>query len=279
MSTYIEKLRAELVAAAEREASRRVPARHRPRHGLLALAVAAAAVVVLAVVVGRSLLAQESRPASPASPAPIPQPGQLPGRPLYGGSLEGGVRYRSLNLRTPVSFVPGDDHWFVPDTSSMFFLFIERREPGEKPGGAYEDRLGGVGVGDAPTSLYDPDRPGRHEVAVHGNLARFLDRFPEVETSAPRPTQVAGLDGYSFRVRVDVRTRDHIDRECMRHFDRPCVRLGPDFWAIDGARELFSVLDGPRGPFAVTVEGLDAGRFERLMGPAEELLSTLRIGR
>jgi hypothetical protein len=228
------------------------------------------------VVVGRSLLTEESRPVGPAaSPAPREDG---PGKPLYGGSLEGGVRYHSLNLRPGVSFIPGDDNWFVDDTSNMFFLFVQRREPGEKPGSAYEDVLGGVGLGTVPTTLYDPDRPGRHEVPVQGNFGRFLDRFPDVETTAPRPTQVAGLDGYAFDLRVEMRNRDNLDRECSRHFSRPCVKVGPDFSALDGARHHVAVLNSTRGPFAVTIEGLGEGRFERLEGPANELISTLRIG-
>jgi hypothetical protein len=114
---------------------------------------------------------------------------------------------------------------------------------------------------------------------VHGNLARFLDRFPEVETSAPRPTQVAGLDGYSFDLRVDMRGREHLDRECSRLFHRPCLKLGPDFSLLDGARQHVAILNSTRGPFSVTIEGLDGQRFERIQDPAKELLSTLRIGR
>jgi len=277
MSSYIDDLRAELVAAAERQSARRVPGGPRPRRATVALAFAAAAVVVLAVVAGRSLLSDDATPVRPAAPAPSPQTGQLSGKPLYGGSLEGGVRYRSLTLRTGVSFVPNDDNWFVDDTSNLFFLFLQRREPGERPGSAYEDVLGGVGFGDAPTTLYDPRRPGRHEVGVHGNLARFLKPHPDLVVSEPRPTRVAGRDGYTFVVRADVRTRDHLDRKCMLRLDRPCVAMGPDFGLADGERLRFSIVDSNRGPFAVVVDGLDAKRFARLADPAKELLSTLRI--
>jgi hypothetical protein len=118
MTDFRDTLRAELVAAAGRP----VPRRHalpRPvlvRGVALAAAVAAVAIAVLVVPWGAD-----------RTPAPGLQP-TLPGRPLFGGSLDDGVRYATRALRPPISLRAVGPYWFVYDATSTTTLVLQRRE-------------------------------------------------------------------------------------------------------------------------------------------------------
>jgi hypothetical protein len=120
MTDFRDTLRAELVAAAARPLPRRRLLPERPvliRGGLIA---AAAAAAVLAIFV------------LPWSAEKTPQPAQrttpLVGQPLFGGSLDEGVRYATRALRPQISLRANDGRWWVYDAQSDTTLVLQRRE-------------------------------------------------------------------------------------------------------------------------------------------------------
>jgi hypothetical protein len=271
--SYVDDLRAELVAAAARQGEQGIPrpARRRPLIALGAGALAAAAVVV---VLGIST-GSDVAPPRPVAPAGAPKP---EGKPLYGGSLEAGVRYRTLEFRPPLSFVATDGDWFVSQAVELTELFIERRERGVKPGSGDDVVRGGVGFGWMPVALYDPTREARHEIPVPEDLAGWLDAHPDISATKARPTRLAGLEGTTFDVHVDMRSLEHQDRSCFVQNRRRCVALGPNVTLPDGLREHVTILETTRGPLLISVESLDAEGLRLLEDPAKELLDTLRVG-
>jgi hypothetical protein len=130
MTDFRDTLRAELVAAAGRPLPRRSLLPERPvllRGGLLAAAAAAALLAIFVLPWGAE-----------RTPEPAQRTADLPGRPLFGGSLEAGARYRTRALVPPVSLRADGGQWFVPDATSPTTLVLQRREgvagqgPGEK---------------------------------------------------------------------------------------------------------------------------------------------------
>jgi hypothetical protein len=119
MTDFRDALRAELVAAAARPVPRRTlpPRPVLLRGAALALAAAAAAVAIFVLPWRAERAAQ-----------PTLQPTELPGRPLFGGSLEDGVRYRTRALHPAISFRAIGSHWFAYDASSPRGLLLQRRE-------------------------------------------------------------------------------------------------------------------------------------------------------
>jgi hypothetical protein len=120
MTDFRDTLRAELVAAAARPVPSRTLLPVRPvllRGGLLAAAAAAAALVIFVLPWGAE-----------RAPEPAQRTTALPGRPLFGGSLEAGVRYRTRALVPPISLRADGSQWFVYDATSPTTLVLQRRE-------------------------------------------------------------------------------------------------------------------------------------------------------
>jgi hypothetical protein len=120
MTDFRDALRAELVAAAARPLPRRRTRPSRPvllRGAGLALAAAAAAVAIFVLPWGAT-----------RAPEPALRPTALPGQPLFGGSLEHGVRYRTRALHPTISLRAVGPQWFVYDATSPTTLVLQRRE-------------------------------------------------------------------------------------------------------------------------------------------------------
>jgi hypothetical protein len=120
MTDFRDALRAELVAAAARPVPRR-PALTLPRLPLRRIAVVA---VVAAAVVAAIVVAPWS---GRHTPTPAEHQG-LPGQPLFGGSLEPGVRYHTRALRPEISFRTSGNQWFVYAATSPTALVLQRRQ-------------------------------------------------------------------------------------------------------------------------------------------------------
>jgi hypothetical protein len=185
MTDFRDVLRAELVAAAERPLPRRT-APSRPvllRSAGLAIAAAAAALAIFVLPWGAE-----------HGPAPALQP-SLPGNPLFGGSLEDGVRYRTRALQPPISFRASDPHWFVYSASSDTTLVLQRRQ-----GGA------GTGTGEKPPLRF----------LMFFRLARVFD--PATGDAGPAPRDLVGWLRSNPNLGITSVTRTRV-------FHRPATRL------------------------------------------------------
>ncbi len=104
--SYVEQLREELVAAAAREQAhtrRRVQLPPLRPMALATAGLALTAILVIAIAGGLSTdRACDERPVKPPA---------LEGRPLFGGTLFPGERYRTREFAPPLSFVVTDDNW------------------------------------------------------------------------------------------------------------------------------------------------------------------------
>ena len=92
----------------------------------------AAALVLIAIVVFAASTGVKTTPA----PAPTP----TPDHPLFSGSLEPGVRYRTRAFVPPLSFMVGDTEWLALDATRSDRLMLERRIRTDKPGSELPSR-------------------------------------------------------------------------------------------------------------------------------------------
>jgi hypothetical protein len=279
-SQYVQALREQLVEAAAREAA---PSRRRlvlptlPLRPLLAGVAFAAALVVALLVV-------------PTLGGPEPQPGgdggQLAGRRLFGGSLEPDVRYAALGLRPQVSFRVGDDAWLAHDNELPAALFLERRR-GLRGGGPQLPSRSAVVIGRIPT-VSDP--ASGHEIPAPRDLLGWLAAHPDLRAGRAGSTTVAGrparfLDTtavFTAPVRRDLvceRIFGQFNRDPQRPL-RACTRLAQGVAMPRGMRTRWIVV-GRTGskPLVISVEGYGQRAFDEVLGPAQVIVHSLRIGR
>jgi hypothetical protein len=231
----------------------------RVRRDQLVLGAAAAALLVAIVV-----FAASSGVKNPQAP-PTPQPTPASERPLFGGSLEPGVRYQTRAFAPPLSFVVGDTEWIVNDATGTDTLTLERRFRRNQPG----SELPATGfvtfwrlnvVTDAPT--------------VHG----FLRRNSDLRVGPATPAQVAGIEGETFRVTVRF-THPANPAAACRPLLIECTRVPPNRFFPNGARlHFFALPMDSGGPLVIDVLGRTQRDLDRLEAPAAEVLRTLRIG-
>jgi hypothetical protein len=185
MTDFRDVLRAELVAAAERPLPRRTtPSRPVLLRGAgLAIAAAAAALAIFVLPWGAE-----------HTPAPALQPA-LPGNPLFGGSLEDGVRYRTRALQPPISLRAVGSYWFVYDATSPTTLVLQRREG-----------VAGKGTGEKPPLLF----------LMFFRMPAVFD--PTTGDARPAPRDLVGWMRSNPNLGITSVTRTRV-------FDRPATRL------------------------------------------------------
>src|SRR5215213_2552100 len=94
--------------------------------------------------------------------APRPTPTPAPDRPLFGGSLEPGVRYRTRTFFPTLSFVVADTEWMADASPGK--VVLQRRIRTDSPGSELPPR----------SSLsFRPTRPGRP--TLHERMQRRPD--------------------------------------------------------------------------------------------------------
>ena len=122
MSDFVTALREELVEAAERERTRRLPRVHPPKPRLV-LAVAAAAAMALILLLAAGAL--NTRVTDDERPATEPTP---EARDLFGGTLQPGVVYRTRAFVPTLTFEVADRDWQVGDTTQPDVLILDHGE-------------------------------------------------------------------------------------------------------------------------------------------------------
>jgi hypothetical protein len=255
-------LRAELVAAAARPAPARRARPSLPRVGWIATAAVAAAAAVLAVVVlGRH-----------QAPAPHPaKRAQLPGRPLFGGSLERGVRYRSRALVPAVSFVAGGLPWAASEAGRPDILALTSGPAGYQP--KLHPPLYFLDFVRIPRVL---DPASGAAARVPADLAAWLRAHPDLRAGASRRVTVAGLPATQLDFTV-VRRPARQDPYCREHFRLRCTALAPNLSLIAGARARALVVRSGPEPLVVVQSAVGPARFDRLLTGAAPVLDSLRI--
>jgi hypothetical protein len=273
MTDFRDALRAELVAAAARPLPRRhaLPRPALVRGAALAAAVAAVAIVVLVVPWGAD-----------RAPAPALQP-SLPGRPLFGGSLEGGVRYRTRALHPPISLRAVRPYWFVYDATSQTSLVLQRRE-GEA----------GKGTGEKPPVLFlaflrlpqllDPATGEIHPAP--GDLVGALRANPDLGITQATRTTLFGRPAtrLSFHVpRQPERTTPDCPFAKVTVDTEPpnvatCMAVAPNAQLPANSTGYLIVPDGAN-PLVVTEVSLVPSRTAQIARESAPVLDSVLIGR
>jgi hypothetical protein len=269
--SFVPGLRDELVAAAEREQTRRLPRFVLPSQRTL-LAAAAAAALALIVALAAASLSTAPRESVPADPEPTPD-----ARPLFGGTLTPDVPYTTRAFVPALSFTVADDEWYAGETELPDALVLERRprlEPGE-----FQRPVGGLAF-DRITEVHDPRVRGADasRVAAPGDLLDWLRRHPDLRVSRPEPTTIANVPGETVDVEVDFTRPAHGDPFCRQRYLRRCTLLAPGLSFFDGTRLRVTVLATEPQPLVVTVIGINQRALATVEKAAAPVLDSLRIG-
>jgi hypothetical protein len=268
VSGFREALREELVAAAGRP----LPERPLPPRAVLVragLAAAALVVVVLAVFV-----LPWGAERAPTRQAAVLQPAGVNGQPLFSGSLQERVRYRTRELVPAVSFLATGAQWLADDTESPTDVVLSVGSRRFHPPRLHPALLT-VTLGRLP-QVVDP-RTNAVLPAPH-DLVGWLRAHPDLRAGPPVRVQLAGRPAS----RVDFSVAAHPRREdpfCRRRFQVRCTQLAPNASVrARSAGRLFVVPARP-DPLVVAVVSSDPRRLPALIRRSAPLLASLRIGR
>jgi hypothetical protein len=266
MSDFREALRSELVAAAGRPLPRRqLP----PRPVLLragALAVAAVAVALAIFVLPWG--------AQHAPPEPAVQPPGVTGQPLFGGTLEPGVRYASRHLVPTVSFVASGLPWMAGGTQSPLLLQLIASGKGFQMPKLNRPALS-LSFARLP-QVVDPKTD--NVLPAPKDLVGWLRAHPDLRAGTPARVTLAGRAA----TRLDFTVVAHPSREdpfCRSRFQFSCALLGPDASIKAGSAVRLFVVPGRPDPLLVSLISSDPSQLGRLIKGSESLLASLRIGR
>jgi hypothetical protein len=274
MSDFRDTLRAELVAAAARPVPRRSLRTARPvllRGGLLAAAAAAAALAIFVLPWGAE-----------RAPEPAQRTVDLPGRPLFGGSLEDGVRYRTRALVPPISLRAVGPYWFVYDATSPTTLVLQRRAGNaaagqEKPPVTFLMffTLGSVTAPDTGDLIPVPE-----------DLIGWLRANPNLGVTKVTRTRLHGRPA----TRVAFHIPQHPERiEPNCPFGKvtvdteppslaECAAIAPSVTAPAGSAGYLIVPDGPE-PLVVGELALVPSQLRQIVRDSKPVLDSVLIGR
>jgi hypothetical protein len=215
--------------------------------------------VAAAVLVAIVALAAASGGVKRVTVTPTPAPAERGDRPLFGGSLEPRVRYRTRAFVPELSFAVADGEWIVPDATQPDRLLLVRRIRSGAPGGERDPRSY-LSFSRAPVSA---DR-----------LPRALRSDRRLAVGRPRPTMVAGVPAESFG--VGLRFPD--PATACRALLLVCTTIPPGRYLVAGTRMRRIVLSTRPGPLVVDLIGATQRDLDKVAGPAADVLRTLRIG-
>ena len=272
MSEFVTALREQLVDAAEREQTRRLPRWHAPTPRFV-LAVGAAAALALIVLLAAGALntrqLDDERQAAPPPPE---------GRELFGGEVEPGVRYRTREFVPALSFEVTGDDWQVGDTAQPDVLVLDHGEgyfdpDGERrpPAGLWFTRV---------LQVYDPAVRGlaASVASAPPDLHAWMRAHPDLRVGPERPVTVAGVPGDSFLVTVRFRRPTHDLPECQTRFQVTCTALTPKMAFQDGTLLRVTVLRTEPEPLVIMQEHFTRAGLRDLAEASAPVLDSLRIG-
>ena len=259
MSDFVTALREELVGAAERERSRRLPRWHPP-----------APRVGLAFGGDRGDRAdrapggRRAEHADARRRAPRPRRARRRRATCSAATLQPGVRYRTRAFAPALSFaVTGDE------------LAGRRHDPARRAGPRPRRGLFDPGRRAPPArrlwftrvlQVYDPAVRGlASSVRAGTRRPPRLDarRTPTCASGPERPVTVAGVPGNRFDVAVRFRRPTHDLPDCRRRFQVTCTALTPRMAFQDRTLLRVTILDTEPEPLVIMLEQLHEGRPPR----------------
>jgi hypothetical protein len=272
VSGFVEDLREELVAAAEREQERRLPRLERPGPRLVLATAAAASMVLILLLASGGMREQSPRTSRPGA-QPTPE-----GRDLFGGTLQPGEQYRTTAFVPALSFEVKDGEWYVGDTSASDLLELERRTPRPEPGAEWRT-LGFLSF-QRITEIYRPEVEGRtaSSAAAPADLHAWLRRHPDLRVGPASETTVAGVPGEQFDVEVRFDRPEHSDPDCRRALLRTCALVWAGRSFLNGTRLRAIILRTEPTPLVVTMLGWNARDLDTVVKDSAPVLESLRIG-
>ena len=271
MSDFVTALREELVGAAERERSRRLPRWHPPAPRV-GLAFAATAVIALIVLLAAGALNTRT-PDDERQAAPQKEEA----RDLFGGELQPGVRYRTRAFAPALSFVVTGGDWQAIDTTQRDVLVLDHGEgffdpDGERrpPGGLWFTRV---------LQVYDPAVRGlaASVAPAPAELHAWMRAHPDLRVGPERPVTVAGVPGNTFDVAVRFRRPTHDLPDCQRRFQVTCTALTPKMAFQDRTLLRVTILDTEPEPLVIMLEHFTRAGLRDLEEAAAPVLDSLRI--
>ena len=273
MTSFVDQLREELVAAAAREQAHPRPRLTLPTLRPLVLATAGLALTAILVLAIAGALRSERDPDERPVKPPAPE-----GRPLFDGTLFPGERYRTRNFSPELSFVVSDDNWLAQDTETPHVLALSRvNRGGPGPAGPWPTL-----IFQRIPEVYDPgvrDRAAA-EMPAPPNLQAWFARHPDLRVSRAEPVTVAGVSGVSFEMEVRFTRPAHSDPACRRDHQITCTFLAPaPSWVSlpDGWRLHMIQLRWKDDPFVIFTIATSERRLAALDRAAAQVLSSLRI--
>jgi hypothetical protein len=230
-----------------------VPAR---RQQLVLGAVAVA--VLVAIVAFSATGGTVEQPA--ATPTPTSTPAERGGRPLFGGSLEPGVRYQTRFFVPSLSFAVADAEWLAQGTTQPDRVLLVRRIRTGAPGGEQD-----------PRSYLSFSRSPVPAI----RLPDAMRADPRLDVGRLVPTTVAGLPAQTFR--VGLRFRDAAT--ACQTLLVVCATVPPGRYLTPGTQMRRIVVRSEPDPIVVDLIGATRRDLDALEAPAAKVLLTLRIRR
>jgi hypothetical protein len=269
MSDFTSGLREQLVAAAAREQARRLPHPGPLSPATLAAAIAAA---VLATLVGVAALGGLRGDPAPERSRPSGEPA-LPGRALFSGPLEAGVRYRTRVFSPVLSFLVRDDAWFLRRPLSVDLLELERTRRVGRPATQF---LSFARV----TEVFDPSVPDLRtsRIPAPPDLHGWLARHPDLRVGRAGPVAVGDVPGEAFNVDVRFTRPAHADTRCRSLGLGVCTRVSLIGSYPDGMRMRMLVLETEPQPLTIAMSGRTAADLAEVETAAAPVLTSLLIG-
>lgn len=215
---------------------------------------AAAAAVLVAIVAFAAAGGVKS-----SAPVPTPPPRPSGDRPLFGGSLDPGVRYRTRAFVPALSFAVADTEWIVNDASQPDRLLLVRRIRTGAPGG------------ELPPRSYLSFSNARLPAA---ELRDAMKRHPNLVVGRATPVMVGGAPGESFHVGVHFTRPDAACRTLLL----VCSAIAPGRYLVEGTQMRTIVLVTEPSALVIDIIGATRRDLEKVEAPATQVLRTLRIG-
>ena len=271
MTSFVDQLREELVAAAAREQAHPRSRFQLPPLRPMALATAGLALTAILVIAIAGGLSgdrpADERPVKPPAPA---------GRPLFDGTLFPGERYRTRNFAPTLSFVVTDDNWLAQETDSSDVLALSRVNRGG-PGRA----------GRWPTlvflridEVYDPrvrDLENARVLAPADLVESWFAAHPDIRPSGGRSVTVAGAQGMSLDAVVRFTRPAHEDPFCRERFRRACTFFTPNLSLFSGTHVRIIQLRTDPEWLTIVAVAMSKRRLDALNRVAAPVLDSLRI--
>ena len=274
MSEFVTALRDELVEAAERQRSRRLPRAHPPKPRLVLAAVATAAMALILLLAAGALsprVEDDERPATEAKPE---------ARDLFGGTLQPGVVYRTRALVPALTFEVADRDWEVGDTTQDDVLILDHGDPFFDPVAGVRRPPGGLWF----TRVLEVYDPGVRALAASlapapTDVHAWMRAHPDLRVGATQPVTVAGVPGERFDVEVRFRQPAHGDPRCRERFQVTCTALSPRLSFQDRTLLQVTVLPTEPEPLVIMLEHFTRAGLRDLAEAAAPVLESLRITR